>query len=79
MPSRRSSILLLISLTLAAPAGCGKKGPPLAPIVRVPDRVAGLTARRQGNEVLIRLTIPSTNANGLGPADIERVDIYAFT
>lgn len=76
---RRFVTLLLAVLMLAAPAGCGKKGPPRAPLPRVPERASAVTARRLGGEVVVRFTIPTANADGRAPADVERVDVYAYT
>lgn len=38
-----------------------------------------MAATRRGAEVEIRFTIPTTNRDGLRPADLARVDVYAFT
>jgi hypothetical protein len=63
---------------LAVP-GCGKKGPPLAPLTRVPGRAADIVARRTGDQVAITFTIPSANLDETKPADIGRVDVFAYT
>ncbi len=60
-------------------AACGKQGPPLAPLTPHPARIADLTARRIGNTVYVRFTIPRSNQEGTTPADLERVEVYAFT
>jgi len=60
-------------------AGCGKKGPPLPPLVRVPARPESFVARRLGQTVYLQVRVPTTNADGTSPANIERVDIYGFT
>lgn len=59
--------------------GCGKKGPPLAPIVHVPAAAAKLSARRVGNDVYVTLTIPAQNLDGSMPADVSRIDLYGAT
>jgi hypothetical protein len=66
-------------LLCAAVAGCGKKGPPLAPIVRVPAAVEQLDARRVGDDVYVSVTIPSSNIDKTVPADVARVEIYGYT
>jgi predicted small lipoprotein YifL/fibronectin type 3 domain-containing protein len=60
-------------------SGCGKKGPPLAPIVRVPAPVADLAARRLGDSVHIGFTVPAANRDGSKPAEIDRVELYGYT
>lgn len=68
------------ALTLAgAVVGCGKKGPPLTPVVRVPDAVTALAARRVGNDVYVTMTLPARNIDGSMPASLARVDIYGAT
>lgn len=64
--------------TLAAVA-CGKKGPPLPPLVRLPVAPQAVTASRQDQSVRLRLTVPATNVDGVTPADISRVDVFGMT
>jgi hypothetical protein len=71
-----ASCLALLAL---APGGCGKKGPPLAPLRPVPARVEDLTVRRLGNDVYLQFTIPARNADGSAPADLTRMEAYAIT
>jgi hypothetical protein len=63
---------------LLAPA-CGKKGPPLAPIVRIPTAVENIRTERVGSDVYVTLTIPEQNIDKSTPADVARVDVYAVT
>ena len=58
---------------------CGKKGPPRPPIVRLPARPEPFAARRLGPVVFLQVQIPSADADGTTPADIERVEVYGFT
>jgi hypothetical protein len=60
-------------------AACGKKGPPLAPIVHIPAAVEHVEARRRGNEVTLTVTVPSKNIDGTVPVDIGRIEVYAYT
>lgn len=64
---------------VAALAGCGKKGPPLAPLVHVPAAVEGLTARRVGADVFLTFTAPKTNVDRSTPPDVARIDVYGVT
>jgi hypothetical protein len=79
---RRGAARTLVALACAAlpvAAGCGKKGPPLAPLSRLPVAPLQVSAARAGNEVTIRFVVPNANVSGVRPADIERVDVYAWT
>jgi hypothetical protein len=60
-------------------AGCGKKGPPLAPIVRIPSAVATIQAQRVGSDAFITLAIPNTNIDRSVPVDVVRVEVYGYT
>ena len=60
-------------------AGCGKKGPPLPPLVRLPVAPADVTADRRGDTVDLSLRVPASNTDGTRPANISRVDVYALT
>jgi hypothetical protein len=64
---------------LAAIAGCGRKGPPLAPLVRVPAAVTTIEARRLGSDVFVTFTLPVQNADASEPADLARVELLALT
>jgi predicted small lipoprotein YifL len=68
-----------IVLGLTTLAGCGKKGPPLAPLHLVPAAPIELTARRSGEDVELRFSLPTANVNGPGAIDLVRVEIYAIT
>jgi hypothetical protein len=77
--SARALLLLCLAAAGLAAPGCGKKGPPLAPLARVPGRAMDIAARRTGDVVAITFTIPSANIDESKPADIARVDLYAYT
>jgi hypothetical protein len=73
----------LASITFVVAAGlavaCGKKGPPLPPLVKLPVAPANLTAERHGTSVDLSFTVPATNTDGTKPANVQRVDVYAYT
>jgi hypothetical protein len=69
----------LIAALAITGAGCGKKGPPLTPIVRVPAAVESLAPRRVGDDVYVTFTVPAANIDGSKPASITRVELYAAT
>ena len=60
-------------------AGCGKSGPPLPPLVKVPTPPADLQAARRGADVDLRFIVPNANTDGSRPANLDRVDVYAIT
>src|SRR5688572_13574499 len=70
------TVVILLSPFFAA---CGRKGPPLPPLVRVPAAPGELTAERRGDSVEITFTIPSSNTDKTRPANLERVDVYGAT
>ena len=72
------SRILLLAVVFAG-VGCGKKGPPLAPFVRVPALVTTVTPLRIGSDVYLSFKVPDTNADGQKPADIAAVEVYAVT
>ena len=69
----------LVGLLAAQLCGCGMKGPPQAPFVRVPAAVEGLVVQRLGDEVSIGFTLPTSNEDRSEPASLARVDVYAMT
>ena len=78
---RRRSHSLALPLLVGALLGaaCGKKGPPLPPLVKLPVAPADLTAERHGGTVDLQFTVPGANTDGTRPANVDRVDVYAGT
>jgi len=62
-----------------AAAACGKKGPPLPPLVKIPVAPTDLAASRRGSAVDLAVTVPASNTDGTRPANISHVEIYALT
>jgi hypothetical protein len=80
---RRCARLLLVTSALLFPSflfqGCGKKGPPLAPLNMAPAPPQAVTARRLGDTVYVQLTVPDRGMAGRGPFSIDHVTVYAMT
>jgi hypothetical protein len=74
--SRCLFLLLVAALTLHS---CGKKGAPLPPLLRIPAAVGEPIATRVGDDVFMRLTVPTTNVDGHAPGDVARIEVYAVT
>lgn len=70
---------LLFASMLPILPGCGKKGPPLAPLRPLPAVVSDLGASRLGDTVQLQFTLPAKNADESQPADLAYVDVYAAT
>jgi hypothetical protein len=70
-----SSLAALCTASVA----CGKKGPPLPPIVHIPAAVEKVEARRRGDDVSVTVTVPSKNVDGTMPVDVARIEVYGYT
>jgi hypothetical protein len=73
----RACSLVLVCASLLA--GCGKKGPPLPPLVILPAAPADFSAARRGDSVDVRFVVPKANDDGSEPANLSHVDVYALT
>ncbi|MCC7417444.1 MAG: hypothetical protein IT176_09925 [Acidobacteria bacterium] len=76
---RRAGAAAGAAIAVLLAGGCGKKGPPLPPLVRVPAAPGEVAAARRGDEVIVDFTVPSANADGSRPANLSRIDVYAVT
>jgi predicted small lipoprotein YifL len=77
--SRGPGVLFLLIVCVSLLAACGKKGPPLPPLSRVPSPPASPQAARFGDDVYLWFTVPSTTVSGQSPADVSAVELYAVT
>ncbi len=76
---RFSVISALSAVSALFLPACGHKGPPLPPLIKTPAALADLTAARRGADVDLQFTVPAANTDGTRPANLERVDVYAYT
>jgi hypothetical protein len=79
MRIRRTRRIAAIATLALVAGGCGKKGAPLPPFVRIPAAVETIAATRLGNEIYVTLTVPALNIDMSAPVDIARVDVYGYT
>ena len=75
MRRRAAAALTLLTLAWVA-AGCGKKGPPVAPERRLPVPPAGLAARVEEDHIVLTWTNPGTRADGSRLRDLAEVALY---
>jgi predicted small lipoprotein YifL len=75
----RWQLAIVVVLSAIAAASCGKKGPPLPPIVHIPTAVDQISARRVGSDVFVTLTVPAENVDKTMPADVGRIEVYGYT
>jgi hypothetical protein len=73
---RRRCVAVFAFVILSA---CGRKGPPMPPLLKQPTAPAELRAERHGDVVDIQFVVPSANSDGTRPANITRVDVYGLT
>ena len=74
----RFALLAFVPALMCA-VSCGKKGPPLAPLLRVPARGDEVRLRRLGNDVTVGFRIPDKNTDGSSPANLEKMELRALT
>ena len=74
---RAGAVALAAVVGLFANA-CGKKGPPLPPLVRVAEPPA-IAVRRLGADVHITVGIPARNVDGSTPPDLTSIEVLALT
>jgi hypothetical protein len=73
------SVSCAVVIASALLTACGKRGAPLPPLVRVPAAPADFAVERRGEDVTLQFKVPVANTDGSRPANIERIDVYAFT
>ena len=77
--SRRTIRHVILWLLITVLGGCGKKGPPLAPLLIVPAQITEFEVTRLNDRVYMEFKVPEANQTGDMPADLDRVEIYALT
>jgi hypothetical protein len=66
-------------LVAVVAAGCGKKGPPLAPFIRIPAPIEQISTARLGGDVYVTFTLPAKDIDASIPAHLSRVEVYGYT
>src|SRR5262245_40649248 len=76
MPKRLTLLLLLTALFILFLINCGKKAPPLPPIIIAPEPPSEARTRQSGNIMIFMFTMPVLNTDKETLADIEKIEIY---
>ena len=78
-PSCRAAGTAAFVVAAFVVSACGKKGPPLAPILRIPAGVTMIQAQHVGSDAFVTVTIPAKNIDSSIPVDLGRVEVYGYT
>lgn len=73
-PTARS--FLAVSLAVVTLAACGKKGPPVAPELRVPTVPGALRGSVDGESIVVSWTQPNTRLDGTKLRSVDRYTVY---
>ena len=76
MHKRLTLLLLLAAILIPFLINCGKKAPPLPPIVIAPEAPSEARARQSGNMMIFMFRMPELNTDEETRADIEKIEIY---
>jgi predicted small lipoprotein YifL len=69
----------LIVVAVLASVACGRKGPPMPPLLKQPSAPAEMKAERHGDLVDVQFVVPAANSDGTRPANLTRIDVYGLT
>lgn len=70
----RRALLLAASLTLLW--GCGRKTPPLPPIIEVPETTTDLSVHQEAGEIVLTWSFPALTRSGHQLTDLQRVEVW---
>jgi hypothetical protein len=76
MRKRLNQFLLLAAILILFATNCGKKAPPLPPIVIAPEAPSAAHVRQSGSKMIFMFQMPVLNTDKETPADIEKIEIY---
>jgi fibronectin type 3 domain-containing protein len=75
-PFARGLALALLLLAVVADAGCGKRGPPVAPERRLPAPPSGLAGSVEADSIVVSWTIPRVRVDGTPLRDLALIKVY---
>lgn len=68
--------LISFAIALLVCSACGKRGRPLPPVERVPQRTELLSGVQRGNQIVLSWPVPLRNASEGNVQSIRRIDVY---
>jgi hypothetical protein len=78
-PSQRGrsiTLVVLLAVTIAILAGCGKQGAPLPPEIRVAERTTDLAAFQEGDTAVLQWSYPAMTTAGQSLTEIEEIQVW---
>jgi len=68
--------LIIFFFLLPMLSFCGKKGPILPPIIKIPQKIENLKAAQRGDRILLRWSNPTAYSNGSPLSEIKEIEIW---
>ncbi len=75
-PRARGLTLAVLLLVLLGDGGCGKKGPPVAPELRLPAAPSALSASVEADSIVVSWATPRTRVDGTSLRDVALLKLY---
>lgn len=72
----RTQVAAAVIVALVAAAGCGRKSPPLPPIIEYPETTRDLTVYQEGDEAVLEWSYPQLTRAGRQLTDLWRVEVW---
>ena len=68
--------LLVLATAVLALGSCGRKSPPLPPIIEIPETTSGLWGYQDGSDVVMFWNYPQLTRGGRPLTDLARVEVW---
>ena len=79
VPLRRPALIASRVMAVGAVGAAARRAAPLAPLRLAPARVSDFTARRIASTSIFASSSPTRTTNGSMPADLDYLEVFAFT
>lgn len=74
----RTLLMAVVAVSVGAP-GCGRRGPPLPPVVRVAERTRDLKVVQEGTSAVLTWSYPSMTRAGGPLPDLEAIEVWRLS